>query len=367
MTRLGIGPINSAGQAHRWAEAVRTYTNADAFSFGFAGAPGRRGSLATSFTTEITWPHPRLTPGPVKAWLVASMLRRAGGCTHLAVDSFASLFGRLGRSHVGLELGRLRRSHPHLAVALVAHGSDLRDPDLHRERLPQSYYATAPEQWVEHLRATAARNRRTVADSGLPLFVSTPDLLLEDVGGVPATWLPVTVDPATWSGGRIPLSGQRPVVLHLPSRRTPAIKGTDVIDPVLRELDRAGSIRYLSPAQVAPAEVPDLVRRCDVLIEQVRSGYYSVAAVEGMAAGRIVLSSLAPDVQALMPQQPPLIDVPDGGLAGTLMRVLAEPEWARRLAAAGPDFVDRWHDGRAAAASLAPWLGVDPPPLALAG
>lgn len=365
MTRLGIGPVNSAGQATAWAAAVRAHTPAQAYSFGFAAPPLRGRTLAAGFPTDVTRPHPRLTPRALKSWLVAAMLRAGGPTTHLAVDSFASLYDRLDRGHIGAELERLRDRHPGLAVALVAHGSDLRDPDLHRARLPQSYYATADRPWVEQLRATAARNRRTVAESGLPLFVSTPDLLLEDVGGTPATWLPVTVDPHVWAADRAtpaPLTGELPVVLHVPSRRRPPIKGTDLIDPVLRRLEHEGRIRYLSPEQVRPQEMPALVRRCDILLEQVRSGYYSAAAVEAMAAGRVVLSSLAPDVAALMPEPPPLIDVPDGALDDLLEELLRDPDDARRRAGEGPGFVRRWHDGAAAAAALAPWLGVEAAP-----
>lgn len=366
MTRLGIGPVNSAGQATAWAGAVRDHTDAQAYSFGFAPPPLRPATLAAAFPTDVSWPHPRLTPRPLKARLVGSMLRADGGTTHLAVDSFASLFDRLDRGHLGLELERLRNRHPGLEVALVAHGSDLRDPDRHRARLGQSYYATAPDSWVQQLHTTSARNRRTVAESGLPLFVSTPDLLLEDVGGAPVTWLPVTVDAQVWAAdpsSAAPLSGELPIVLHVPSRRTPPIKGTDLVDPVLRRLEREGRIHYLSPEKVRPDEMPALVRRCDILVEQVRSGYYSVAAVEGMAAGRVVLSSLAPDVRELMPEPPPLLDVPDGALGDLLEGLLRDPDDARRRAAEGPRFVRRWHDGRAAAAALAPWLGVEAFPI----
>lgn len=350
MTRLAVGPVNSAGQAHAWARAVQEHTDAEAFSFGHAPVPLRGGGLR--FPTDRSLPHHRLTPRLAKAVLLRRLLR---GVTHLAVDSFASLYDRLDTAHLGLELPRLAREHPRLAVALIAHGSDLRDPDRHAERLTESYYRDSDPAWVQRLREVSARNRATARDSALPLFVSTPDLLLEDVA---ATWLPVVVDPALWQGEAPPLTRERPVVVHVPSRRTPPIKGTDSIDAVLRELDAAGRVRYVSPTAVPHSEIRALVRGCDILIEQTRSGYYGVNAVEGLAAGRVVVGSLAPDVAALMPEVPPLLSVRPDTLCEVLEHVLTDRDAARDTAARGPGFVARVHDGRASAAALAPWLGV---------
>lgn len=349
---LAVGPVNSAGQAHAWARSVAAFTEFDAFSFGHGSLPGRRG---WAFEVDRQLPHHRLTPAPMKAMLLHRLLRNV---SHVAVDSFASLYDRLDRSHVGRELHRLGAEFPDLRVALIAHGSDLRDPARHMARLPESYYRIAPAEWNADLGSRAARNRATARASGLPLFVSTPDLLLEDVS---ATWLPVVVDPARFAGAPELFSGNRIRVLHLPSRRVPPIKGTDLIDPVLRRLHEAGRIDYVSPTSVPPGEVPALIRSCDVLVEQVRSGYYGVNAVEGMAAGRVVIGSLADDVAAVMPEAPPFVRVGAEGFAATMDSVLDDLDAARESAAAGPGYVHRWHDGRASAEVLAAWMRVADP------
>jgi len=349
--RLAIGPINNAGQVDAWARAVAAYTPHEAFSFAFAPVPGRR--PPTLFPASRRLPHHRLTPDPVKRFLVRRMLR---GSTHVAIDSFAALHHRLDASHVGVELPRLREDLPEASFALIAHGSDVRDPRQHVERLPESYYRL-DAAWSEELGAVAARNRRTAQEAGVPVFVSTPDLLLEDM---PSTWLPVVVDVERFAGEAPPFATpearRRPRVLHLPSRRVPPIKGTDLVDPVLRRLAEAGRVEYVSPAGVAPEEVPALVRSCDVVVEQVRSGYYGANAVEGLAAGRVVVGSLADDVAALMPEAPPMMRVAHDGFAHTMDALLADLDAAAGLAAQGPDFATRWHDGRASAGVLASWL-----------
>ncbi|WP_313023489.1 hypothetical protein [Mobilicoccus sp.] len=354
--RLAIGPINNAGQADAWARAVAAYTPHEAFSFAFAPVPGRRPPML--FPASRRLPHHRLTPDPVKRFLVRRMLR---GSTHVAIDSFAALHHRLDASHVGVELPRLREDLPEASFALIAHGSDVRDPRQHAERLPESYYRL-DAAWSEELGAVATRNRRTAKEAGVPVFVSTPDLLLEDM---PSTWLPVVVDVERFAAEAPPFATpearRRPRVLHLPSRRVPPIKGTDLVDPVLRRLAEAGRVEYVSPAGVAPEEVPALVRSCDVVVEQVRSGYYGANAVEGLAAGRVVLGSLADDVAALMPEAPPMRRVPHDGLADVLESVLDDPDGAADLAARGPGFARRWHDGRASAGVLAAWVETGTP------
>ncbi|MEK8228004.1 hypothetical protein NKG05_20815 [Oerskovia sp. M15] len=78
-------------------------------------------------------------------------------------------------------------------------------------------------------------NRQVLESLGLPVFVSTPDLLL-DVPG--ATWCPVVVEPGTWRTEETPLHRARPLVVHAPSRAV--IKGTALIEPVLRALHDEG-------------------------------------------------------------------------------------------------------------------------------
>jgi len=348
---LAIGPVNSAGQADSWARAVDRFSAYDAFSFSHANLPGRRG---WSFPATRHLPHHRVTPDAVKSVMLRRLLR---GVSHVAIDSFASLYHRLDASHVGAEIDRLRTDFPQSAFALVAHGSDLRDPRRHMDRLEESYYRLDPE-WTASLGEVAARNRATVRESGLPLFVSTPDLLLEDVT---ATWLPVVVDPARFAGAPPPFSRDHVRVLHLPSRRVPPIKGTDLIEPVLRELHAKGEIEFVAPQRVDPAQMPALIASCDMVVEQARSGYYSAHAVEAMAAGRVVIGSLADDVAAVMPEVPPIWRAGSGRVEHVITTALKDRGTARDLAAIGPGFVSRWHDGRMSARVLRGWLDSNAP------
>lgn len=351
MTCLAIGPANYAGQAHEWCRATGQQLLLDAISFSFAQRPGPPKGFG--FPVDRMLRYPRLSHHRQRHRAAYRLLR---GCTHLALDGFVPVIGSPRMGLTMSEVETLQTWVPHLA--LIAHGSDVRDPDLHMERLGYSYYASAPDNWTELARATSRRNRELAAATGLPVYVSTPDLLLD----VPeATWLPVTVRPRMFGGTRPPRL-DRPVVLHLPSRRQPPIKGTDVIGPVLDRLERFGRIYHLSPDQARHRDVPKLLGCADIVVDQIRSGSYGVGAVEALAAGRVVVGNIAEDVRHLMPEAPPIIDATPIKFEERMDEILRDAEGSIRAATLGPQFVERWHSGTAAARVIGHFLrgtGVD--------
>src|SRR5665647_2097841 len=204
--RLAIGPANFAGQAFRWAEAVNRSLGVPAYSFSNRATvfPGL-GRGGFEFPVHHTLPHHRVSSSWEKRARMRCLL---GDVTHLAIDGFLPVFGRLDRSYVGEELERFRDMK--LEVALIAHGSDVRDPDSHMARYPSSYYRDAPSAWVESLRSRSRVNRQTATDVDVPVFVSTPDLLLD----LPmATWLPLAIDLESWHSPRPPLTERVPTAV----------------------------------------------------------------------------------------------------------------------------------------------------------
>src|SRR5690606_35228716 len=117
-----------------------------------------------------------------------------------------------------------------------------------------------------------------------PVFVSTPDLLTE----VPwAHWCPVVVDVKSWENTRELLTGERPIVAHFPSMGH--VKGTHLIEPIVSDMQRRGVIEYRGMTGIKSADMPSHVASVDIVLDQFRIGSYGVAAVEAMAAGRVVI------------------------------------------------------------------------------
>lgn len=347
---LGIGPANYAGQAQLWARAAARELGVTAWAF------SRTGPRPAGFQTDRTMP-PRGGPLSVRHHIDhVDVAPAIAGSTHVAIDGFLPLSGAIVFGSVAKDVRELQRSGR--MVALISHGSDTRDPRSHARRLTHSWFRTAGVPFVEAHVIVSGRNRRLARTLGVPVFVSTPDLLHD----LPeATWLPLVVDlPAATIETMPPLTRAKPVVLHLPSRKVPPIKGTDAISAAMRRLDAEGLVDYVEPDLMTHERLLELIWQVDIVIDQVRSDAYGVTAVEAMAAGRVTVSSVL-GTRRLLPENPPIVDATPETLERVVRSVVTERDRYATLAARGPGYVRCWHDGRAASAALAPFLGLPPP------
>jgi glycosyltransferase involved in cell wall biosynthesis len=148
------------------------------------------------------------------------------------------------------------------------------------------------------------------------------------------------------------------VVVHVPSRGV--IKGSDLIEPVLADLVERGLIDYVRVEGVPAAQMPALYTSADIVLDQFRIGNYGVAAIEAMAAGRIVIGYLHDQVRDHVLRQTghpvPIVQASVDTLADVLEDIVANPDPYRERAADGPAFVDAVHNGAASAAVLADFL-----------
>jgi hypothetical protein len=240
-----------------------------------------------------------------------------------------------------------------ISVGVLFHGSDIRSPSRHMDLQPYSYFRLMDQRTVSGREESTSRTRQLARESGLPLFVSTPDLLLD----LPAaTWLPLTVDLAAWRSTTPAFTADRLRVLHVPSRRKPPIKGTSFIDPVLTRLAAEGLVEYISPDSVPNERMPELVRSADVVIDQLLSGSYGVAAVEAMAAARLVVGSVGTYVRAAVGPPIPIVDCAPAELEELVRSIAADPVRFASTAREGPAFVESFHSGARSARTLAGWF-----------
>jgi hypothetical protein len=346
--RLYIAPLNAAGQAYAWARAAETLEGVGARNMA-AGSP-------------FGAPSDYDVPGFVyrsRVWQRGqrNAVRRF---THAIIEAQLPYFPRSSSSFLE-EAEWLRRAG--LAVATLCHGTDIRRPADHAARDPWSPFRDGVYPGIERVELSTARNLaglEALRERGVPAFVSTPDLVLD----VPwATWLPVAVDAEAWRTESAPLTRDVPVVVHAPSRAS--LKGTDLIEPVVRELQREGRVEYRQATGLDHAAMRSLYREADIVIDQLRLGIYGVAACEAMAAGRVVVSHVGEQSRAAArtaaQQDLPVVEATGDTLREVLTALTGDRERARATAARGPRFVSTLHDGRASARALRPFLLGGPP------
>lgn len=345
--RLLIGPTNSAGQGFRWARAAEQHllgVTATAL-LGVGGGPFRA-------DVDVSVPVAVFQRSEVWHTALEAYLERQ---THVVWESGQPLLGRAMGSEPSVELRRLEGAGVH--GALMFHGSDIRPPGAHAAASPWSPFREASGR-TRALAQVAAANAERAASLGVPVFVSTPDLLRWQPDAV---WCPVVVDVDAWAQPEPSVRpvGEVPVVVHAPSQRW--LKGTDRFEKMLRRLDAEGVIAYREVTGVPHAAMPEFYRGADIVLDQFVLGIYGVAACEAMAAGRLVISHVDALTRATVEERTglelPVHEATLETLEAELRRAVADPGAFERERAAGPAFVAAVHDGRRSAQALAPFLG----------
>ena len=339
--RLGLGTANYAGQLSAFARAI------------CVARPDVSVELVTA-KPPASFRHPADVylhfPAEHRLDVQLEQIRRVlGGYSHLIVDAFRPVLGRLNGDDISADLPALNRAK--IKVALLAHGSEIRHPARHQERHPDSPFRQAPEELLGRLTAVTEKNRRTAQESGLPVFVTTSDLLAD----VPwATWAPLVIDVDAWACNRPVLERSRPIVLHAPSTRW--TKGTDQILPELQDLHDREIIDFRLIEGVPYSEMRRLVQEADIVVDQLVMGDYGTFACEGMAAGRVVIAYVSDDAMAAADIRPPIVRATPSSLVKAIESVLEDRAAGARSAAEGVAYVREYHDGRRTALAFDDFL-----------
>jgi hypothetical protein len=348
--RVLVAPANFAGQGRAWTDALVAagvpavcwaYVADGRFGFGADHVAG----IATVSRASARYQR-------------AVFERVAGGFEAVVIEAGRPLFGRLFGYDPLAEARALRAAG--VRVALLWHGTDIRDPGRHAATHPRSPYRDADHRArTSAIQAVARRNRARLAAFDGPVLVSTPDLLGEVPG---ATWCPVVVDLARWRAGRPAFADGVPLVAHVPSN--PWLKGGDLVAPAVTALAERGVLRWEARSGLTSDEVRDLYLEADVVLDQFRLGIYGVAACEAMAAGRVVVSDVDAAVRAVVEDRTdrafPVVQAEPGTVADVLVGLVEDRDRARAVAAEGVAFVADVHDGRRSAAALCAALGLAP-------
>ncbi|MDO4666065.1 MAG: hypothetical protein Q4A71_07710 [Actinomycetaceae bacterium] len=342
--RVLFGPLNLSGAAFGWSRAINHFAGDQFSSLTFEAL--LRGQKHFYFPVDISLSE--------DAALVNSDLwaDTVLGRINVAISESAKpLLRNFATAHFARELPQLTAAGIHCGV--LFHGSDIRHPDRHRDMFEHSLFGEHSGLKWSLLKFHVERNLKFVADSGVPVFVSTPDLIPLVPG---AKWLPHVIDGSAFAGPRKTLGEGKLRVLHLPSN--PLMKGTALIDPALQKLSAGGVIEYIHPNFVSRTEIGPLLRSVDVVVDQISLGGPGVLLAEALAAGCLVVSYLPDFVREQMPSPCPAISADPTNLGAIIADIAHHPDNYEDVQAGGPAWVRTTHDGSLAAQTFAQVFGV---------
>lgn len=245
--------------------------------------------------------------------------------------------------------------HPDLALArslgrrlfMTLQGCDARDPSS-----PADDASPCREGGCRHRDACRARRdarRRVLFERILPacraVFCLNPDLVLH--AGPRARFLPYAgIDVERLPAAPPPRASGPLRILHAPTDR--GIKGTPLIEAAVAELASSRAVELTVVEGRPRGELLGRLARADLVIDQVRIGWYGSLAVEAMALGRPVaaylrdadLAALPPGMRAALP----VLRVKPASLADDLSRILDRRAAFPALGDASREFARTWHD-----------------------
>ncbi|MEA1952258.1 MAG: glycosyltransferase, partial [Planctomycetota bacterium] len=145
----------------------------------------------------------------------------------------------------------------------------------------------------------------------------------------------------------------RPLLVH--SASSTARKGTDAVLAAVERLKDTfpGGFDFELIHGVSHHRSLEMVRRCDLFIDQFAAGSYGLAAVEAMALGKPVVGHVMPGLRKRLPSDLPIVEATQDSLAEVLASLIAAPHRRTHLGRQGRSFARRYHD----AVSIARELG----------
>ncbi|MFF0266516.1 glycosyltransferase family 4 protein [Kribbella sp. NPDC004536] len=338
---LLVGPVNTAGQGWLWATALEREVpdlKAESLTTGSGAFDFRvhRTGTYRQYRSDLRW----------QLELTAYALREV---THVLFEAGRPMFGQQRGQMWTTDVPMLDAAG--IRHGLVFHGSEIRDPAQHRAQYKYSPFRNPEDELTKRLQAANNLMRQHLEGYRGPVFVTTPDLLEFVDNGI---WLPLAVDVEEFASTQPVLEREVPVVLHAPSAS--ALKGSAYVDPVLTDLDARGLIKYNRVQGLPHAELAEMVKSADIVVDQFLLGSYGVFACEAMAAGRVTVGHIADPVRDLLPAELPIAEATPDNLAEVIERLVAERDTARKIADAGPSYVRDLHDGRKSVAELLPFV-----------
>ena len=174
------------------------------------------------------------------------------------------------------------------------------------------------------------------------ILVSTPDLLRYSPEAV---WLPnpVAVSDIPHVGVEEKGDAESITIVHAPSVRQ--VKGTEFIEKAVEQLRKEGRKAELVLVENTPhEEAIQLFKKADIVVDQLKMGWYGMFAQECMALGKPVCCYVSPDVERFLPSPQPIVNASPETITDVLREMVDSYEKRAEIGRRGRAYMENVHD-----------------------
>ena len=327
MTRVLLGPTEIAGQVALSAVAIRA-----------------AGGEATAYTPIHRFAYaagPDVSP-PVRVGADGSTHRRRWSPLRtsrllLTHDVMHYHFGASYFGHGHLDARLMRRLGK--TVVVQFHGSDVRQPRIEAARNPHyvAFEGESDERALNVLRewSEITGGHCLLADVGLEAHVKPSFPHVHRI--------PLALDTRRFAPRPPAARNPSPTVLHAPTER--AGKGTQYVRRAVEELKARGvALTYREIYGLSQAETHAAAADCDIVIDQLCLGIYSLVSLEGMAHAKPVICYIEDALADRYPSDLPIVNANPLTITDRLAELLADGDRRAELGSRSRAFVEREHD-----------------------
>jgi glycosyltransferase involved in cell wall biosynthesis len=217
-------------------------------------------------------------------------------------------------------------------------GTEVRLESVFRKVSPYHYC----DEELGFLKKFPEREQKIMMDfiSGVADRILVPDPELQTY--VPdAIIVPRAIDLREWQNVGI-RNQDSPLVVHAPSRK--AVKGSESVFAAVEKLKHEGlNFNFELIEGLSNVEARKRYEQADIIIDQLRIGWYGVLAVEGMALGKAVISYIRDDLKHHLGNQPPIAIANPDNITDVLRSLIQEKEKRIKLGFIARQYCENVH------------------------
>lgn len=224
-------------------------------------------------------------------------------------------------------------------VIIHFRGSEVRLASEFAKRSPYNYVNDDEEKTVSKFPEHAQREYiEMVGHFCNRVLVNDPEIQSYVPG---STIVERALEPADW-----PFIGltdnPRPLVVHAPSRM--GVKGTSHVLAAVDALRADGlDFDFELVSGLPHHEARALYEKADIIVDQLRIGWYGVLSVEAMALGKPVIAYIREDLEHHLGPYPPLVTSTPDTISADLRRLIKHPEVREEFSKRGRAYFEAVH------------------------